>query len=391
MNQQVRLRRKEDRRLRGGHQWVFSNELMEKPTEAAPGDLVTVVSAGGESLGSALYHPHSLICARLLGGEFGELDEAFFKERIVRASDLRKRLFPGESSYRLVHGESDFLPGLIIDRFADYLVVQTVSAGMDRRIETIVRALIELFEPKGIIERNDSALRSYEGLPERKGVLAGEWPGPILMTENGVQYRVDLLEGQKTGFFFDQKLNRKAVAGLAKGLDVLDCFCNQGGFALNAARAGASSVVGIDVSDAAVAVANDNALLNGLENVEFRASDVFTFLRDCSAEGRLFDLVIVDPPSFSPRKKDIPKAKKAYRRLNELALMVLRDGGILATASCSYHLQEEVFYQLVNEAGVRAGKRLQLLEQRMQGPDHPVLLAMPETRYLKLGVFRSVG
>ncbi len=386
---QLILKPKEDRRLRQGHLWVFSNEVARHPGAAA-GDVVEVLTAREESLGSAIYHPHSLISARLLLSDVEELDQAFFSERLSAAAELRRRLFPEESCYRLVHGESDWLPGLLVDRFQDYLVVQTTTAGMDRRLPVIVEALKELFQPQAILERNDSGLRGYEELPERRGVRFGDDPGPITIQENGIRYRLDLLHGQKTGFFLDQKLNRRAAARYAPGARALDCFCNLGGFAFHLARAGASQVVGVDISEDAIGRAHENCRLNGFSNVEFIVSDTFMFLEEQLESGATYDLIVLDPPSFARTKKHVGSARKGYRRLNELALRLLTEGGILLTASCSFHIFEDVFRELINEAAVRADRRLKLLEWHHQAPDHPILPAMPETQYLKLGIYQVI-
>lgn len=388
MLKQLVLKPREARRIRRGHLWVFSNEVREMPTDCEPGELVRVLTHNGDFLGNAIFHPHSLITARLIGKEVEALDAAFFLERIESATRFREAIFAEESCYRLVHGESDRLPGLIIDRFGDYFVIQTLSAGMDARLSTICDVLEQRFQPQAIIERNDSGLRSYEELEQRKGVLRGDLQPNVEFVENGLRYSVNLLEGQKTGFFLDQKLNRLALRRYVQGASVLDCFSNQGGFALNAARAGAAQVIGVDVSGGAVAHAEANARLNSLQNVTFVESDVFKYLQKQRSDRVTTDVVVVDPPSFAPRKKDVGAAKRAYRKLNELAIGVLNPGGILVTASCSYHLNEETFYRLISEAAQRASRDLQLLEQRQQSPDHPILPAMPETRYLKLGIFR---
>lgn len=385
--EQLVLKRGEERRLRSGHLWVFSNEVHLHP-KAAAGDLVEVRSAGGSSLGTALYHPHSLISARLLDSSIPELDPAFFSERIQTALTLREQMLPGEDCFRLVHGESDLLPGLIVDRYGPDLVVQFFCAGMDRRQACVLEALNSLLRPRCVVERNDSGLRDYEELPRRSGVIQGEGSGPAEIVESGIRYRIDLLTGQKTGFFLDQKLNRRLVAGLCAGRRVLDCFCNVGGFSLHAARAGAHSVTAVDASAASLELAATNALLNQMERISWVNADVFDFLADAAASADRFDLVILDPPSFAQRRKDLPKARKAYRRLNELGMQCLTPGGILITASCSHHLPEHEFYEAVSEASVRAGVRIQLLERRGASPDHPVLPAMPETAYLKLGMFR---
>lgn len=389
----VVLKPKEDRRIRKGHLWVFSNEVEIPPKTAKAGDLVKVTNHQGEPLGVGLYHPHSLISVRLLGPleaapELDDLDQVFFSQRIATAAELRQRLFDQEGCYRLVHGESDFLPGLIIDRFESCLVVQTLTQGMDQRLSTICDALEELLRPSAILERNDTSLRRYEDLPERVSVLRGADPGLITVTESGIQYKVDLLHHQKTGFFLDQKLNRLAVARYCRGQRVLDCFCNAGGFALNAAQAGASQVTGVDVSAGTLEQARENTLLNGFTQVEFVQSDVLDFLQSQARRGERHDLVILDPPSFTRSKKNVPAAKRAYRRINEAACRVVRPGGILVSSSCSFHIFEEVFSELVQEAALRAGRRLRLLEWHYQSPDHPILPAMPETKYLKLGIFQ---
>jgi 23S rRNA (cytosine1962-C5)-methyltransferase len=383
------LRPKEDRRLRQGHLWVFANEVDRHP-QAEPGDLVEVITARGDSLGAALYHPHSLISARLLAADLEDLDRDFFADRLAAAARLRERLFPDETCYRLVFGESDWLPGLVVDKFGDFLVVQTTSAGMDRRLPLIAQCLGEIFHPAAIMERNDTPLRLYEELPERTSVLAGVDPGPVIVEENGLRYRVDLAHGQKTGFFLDQKLNRQAVARYCRGQRVLDCFSNAGGFALHAARAGAREVTGFDSSDAAVRQATENAQLNQLPTARFTTADAFTFLEEAARAGERWDVIVLDPPSFTRSRKNVTTAKKGYRRLNELALRVLSEEGILATASCSFHIFEEAFYEIVGEAAIRADRRLRLLERRRQAPDHPILPAMPETQYLKLGILQAI-
>jgi 23S rRNA (cytosine1962-C5)-methyltransferase len=384
---QLVLKKREDRRIRAGHLWVFSNEVARHP-QAGAGALVEVLDSQGKSLGSGLYHPNSLISARLLGGVIEALDPDFFRERIGAAARLRENLFPGEECYRLIHGESDFLPGLLVDRFGDHLVLQTLTAGMEARLELICNALEELLGPAAILERNDNRLRAYEDLPFRNGVLRGTEAGPLLLRESGIFYRIDLLRGQKTGFFLDQKVNRQAVAAYCRGRSVLDCFCNVGGFALQAAKAGAVKVRAIDASQAAVTQARENAVLNGLEGVEFIQSDVFDFL-DLERSARThWDVVILDPPSFTRSKKNVASAKQGYQKLNEKAIQLIEPEGILATASCSFHIFEEVFEEIVQEAALRAGRTLQLLEWRRQSPDHPVLPVMPETKYLKLGIYR---
>ncbi|HXG00791.1 MAG TPA: class I SAM-dependent rRNA methyltransferase, partial [Bacteroidota bacterium] len=303
--------------------------------------------------------------------------------------ELRKKLYPHSETFRLVHGESDFLPGLIIDKYNQYVALQTLSFGMDVRLDMICDALDELLHPKGIVERNESPLRSLENLPQRKGILRGSVE-PVIVEEDGVRFEVDLLAGQKTGFFLDQRENRIAVRSLCRNADVLDCFCNDGGFALHAAYAGARSVLAIDASAEAIRQTQRNATLNSVSSVETRQADVFESLKELGSADRRFDVVILDPPSFTRTKKNVQAAKKGYRELHTLALRVLKRGGILATASCSHHIQPDVFLEIVDTTARKIGRTLQLLDWRSAAPDHPILPAVPETRYLKFGLFRVV-
>jgi 23S rRNA (cytosine1962-C5)-methyltransferase len=385
--QQIVLRRKEDRRIRGGHPWVFSNEIRETRGSPGPGDVVAVLDAGGRWLGIGFYHPHSLIAVRLLAREEEEIDGEFFRRRIRAALETRSRLYPGESVYRLVHGEADFLPGLVIDRFNDLLVIQTTSAGMDRNLSLFCSILDDLLHPAAIIERNESPLRDLEELPHRTGLLSGTAHTTEILLD-GLTYRVDALEGQKTGFFLDQRENRKAVAALAPGLAVLDCFCNEGGFALASARAGASTVTGVDASSRAIQRARENAERNALDASTFETADVFEHLKALGARGQMFDLIVLDPPSFTRNRKTVPQARQGYLDLHRSALAVLRRPGFLCTASCSYHITPETFLDIVERACRDAARPVQLLDWRGASPDHPVLPAVAETRYLKFGIFR---
>jgi len=384
---QVILRNKEEGRIAGGHPWAFSNEIRETRGSPAPGDIVELVAASGLSLGIGLYNPHSLIAFRLLSGEIIEVNHDFFLRRISTARDLRERLYPGETAYRLVHGESDFLPGLVIDRYNDQFAVQTVSFGMDLRLPVICDVLRELFSPACILARNDSPLRALENLPAGRTVLYGE-PSPTTISERGIRYTVDLRDGQKTGFFLDQRENRAVLERFSPSRRVLDAFCNDGGFALTAARAGAAEVLGIDISPEAVARARANAALNGIGTAIFEEGDVFLRLKELAAEGRKFDVVVLDPPSFTRTRKNVQAARKGYRNLNAAALGLIPEGGVLMTASCSHHILPDVFRDIVDGAARASGRRLQLLEWRGAAPDHPVLPAVPETVYLKMGVFR---
>jgi 23S rRNA (cytosine1962-C5)-methyltransferase len=382
------LRKHEDRRVVAGHPWVFSNEIQEIKGTPTIGDVVELRAASGLSLGIGFFNPHSLIAFRMLSRNAEEqIDYAFFERRIREAFNLRQLLYPQGAVFRLIHGEGDFLPGLIVDRYNDILAIQTHSFGMDIHLPLICDALESLLHPRGIVERNESSSRLLEHMEGRKGILRGTETS-VMIDEHGLSYRVDLLQGQKTGFFLDQRENRLAVRQFAHSADVLDCFCNDGGFALNAATSGASSVVGVDVSEEAIARAQHNASLNSLNNVQFEPYDVFERLQAFGETGTMFDVIILDPPSFTKNKKTVPNAKKGYKDLHAKTFQVLRKGGILLTSSCSHHIEPGVFLSLIDEAARKSGRSLQLLEWRGAGPDHPSLPGVPETRYLKFGVFR---
>jgi 23S rRNA (cytosine1962-C5)-methyltransferase len=384
---QVILKNKEERRIVAGHPWAFSNEVRETRGNPALGDVVELVAASGLSLGVGLYNPHSLIAFRLLSSTIVQIDRDFFFARISAARELREKLYPGETTYRLVHGEGDLLTGLVIERFNDQIAVQTFSYGMEQRLGLICEVLRELFHPACIVARNESPLRALENLPMERTVLYGE-PSPTLITERGMKYTVDLRDGQKTGFYLDQRENRGVLERFSRGANVLDAFCNDGGFALSAGRAGAKSVLGLDISAEAIARARANAILNGLENVSFDEADVFSRLGELSGTGRKFDVVVLDPPSFTRSRKNVQSAKKGYRTLHLAAFPLIPRGGILMTASCSHHILPETFLEIVDDAARRAGRQLQLLEWRGAAPDHPVLPSVPETRYLKVGIYR---
>jgi 23S rRNA (cytosine1962-C5)-methyltransferase len=383
----ITLKKHEERRIADGHLWVFSNEIAGIDGAPAAGDIVRVRAHGGKPIGSGFYNPHSLIACRLLTAADEDIDTAFFTKRISAALELRRKLYPNAETFRVVHGEGDYLPGLIVDKFNEFAAVQTLSAGMESRLTLICDVLESVLKPAGIVERNESALRSLEGLEPRKGVLRGT-VSPTVVSEHGIRFSVDPAEGQKTGFFLDQRENRRAFRRYAKNADVLDCFCNDGGFALNAAYAGAKSVTGVDVSADTVGRAEANAALNGLDALaKFVKKDAFAYLREAAAAGSQWDAVNLDPPSFARNRKSVPAAKKGYTGINTAAMRVLRPGGILATSSCSHHVREETFMEILRRSARDAGRRLRLLEWRGAAPDHPVHPSMPETEYLKFAVF----
>ena len=386
VKKQIILRKNEEHRLLSGHQWIFSNEIKSVLGKPEAGDIVELLRHDEKFLGIGLYHPHSLIAFRLLSREREEVGFAFFEERIRRALELRTRIYGETGAFRLVNGESDFLPGLIIDKYNEMLALQTLSFGMDRRQTLIADVLESLFHPKSIVERNESSLRTLEQLPARKAVLRGT-PDQTIIEEHGVKMKVDLMTGQKTGAFLDQRENHQSIRKYAREREILDVFCNEGGFSLHAGVAGARTVEGVDASEHAVARAEVNASLNHLQNVSFRAMDAFEALKTYHASDKQFDVVILDPPSFSRNKRTVATALKGYAELHRLAFRVVRPGGFLATASCSHHVTEEGFFAVVETSARKEGRRVQLLETSGAAPDHPVLPAMPETRYLKFGIF----
>ncbi|CUT00253.1 class I SAM-dependent rRNA methyltransferase [Candidatus Chrysopegis kryptomonas] len=383
----VILKKDGDKRVSKGHLWIFSNEIKEIKGNPKIGDVVEIYKFNGEFLGIGFFNPHSLISVRLLSREQTEIDFNFFKERILNAYNFRKIIFPNSETFRLVHGESDFLPGLVIDKYEEFLSVQTFSYGMDLRLNLICDVLEDIFKPKGIVERNESPLRELEGLENRKGILRGEVK-EIIFNDDGVKFKIDLLSGQKTGFYLDQRENRKVLRKFSLGKKILDCFTNEGGFALHCAFAGAESVIGIDVSETAIKKALENAKMNNFENVKFEVADVFDKLREYLKNGEKFDIVILDPPSFTKSKRTVKSALAGYREINSTAMKILNPGGILATASCSHHIDDDTFMEVIIESSNFSRKKLRLIEWRGASPDHPVLPTMPETKYLKFGIFQ---
>jgi 23S rRNA (cytosine1962-C5)-methyltransferase len=386
MSEIVTLRPREERRILQGHSWVFSNEIASVQGNPTAGSVVEIRRHDGRTLGVGFYHPHSLIAVRILDLQLQPIDRTFFEDRIRTALRRRERIFPDDTTYRIVHGESDGLPGLIIDRFGANVVVQAVSAGMDLRLGIIADVLDDLLRPAAIVARNDSSLRALEGLPESTGVLRGTLANEVEVLEHGLRYVVDLLRGQKTGLFLDQKMNRHRIRRYANGRTVLDCFCNDGGFSLNAAAGGADDVEGVDISGEAVARATRNATRNGLANVRFTAADVFDDLRNRAQQSKRYGMIFLDPPSFTKSRKTVATALKGYRTINTLAMDLLDRDGVLVSASCSHHIDRDAFLEMLQESAVKAGRTVQVAELCGASPDHPSLPAMPETSYLKLAV-----
>lgn len=390
----LRLKKNEDRRLRAGHLWIFSNEV---DTAATPlrsfdaGALCAVENARGEPLGTAYVNPDSLIAARLLTRDCrGPIDRAFFVKRLERALDLRERCY-GQPYYRLAYGESDGLPGLVIDRYGDVFVLQTSTAGMERLQDRVIEALEALFSPRAVVIRNTSSLRSLEGLEPDTRVASGVLEGPVEIVENGARFMVDPLEGQKTGWFYDHRDNRAALAKYCAGQRVLDLFAYTGAWSIPAALAGAASVECVDASAPALALAAENARRNKVEDrLLGTCANVFEFLKDARENRRHFDVIILDPPAFIKRKRDVSKGLDAYRRLNQAALQVLAPGGLLVSASCSFHLTAESLHDVLRATARHLDRHLVFIARGGQAADHPVHPAIPETDYLK-AFFCHVG
>lgn len=388
----LRLKANAERRLRAGHLWVYSNEIEVAATPLngfAPGDLARLETSSGKALGIVGVSPNNLICARLLSRDAGmSFDKSLLVHRLKVALSLRQRLFE-RPCYRLVYGDSDWLPGLVVDRFFDILVVQLASATMERYKDEVLAALIQVLKPAGILLKNDSSARDAEGLPRYVEVAYGQVPEWVALEENGVKFEAPVNDGQKTGWFYDHRLNRARLAPYVQGKRVLDLFSYIGGWGVQAAAFGASEVFCVDASALALDGVERNAALNGVaEKVTCLEGDVFAALKELKANEERFDVVVADPPAFIKRKKDLKNGEAAYRRLNEQAMRLLNKDGILVSASCSMHLPEDDLHQIVLQSARHLDRNVQLLERGGQGPDHPVHPAIGETRYIKSLTFR---
>ncbi|HBK01401.1 MAG TPA: rRNA large subunit methyltransferase I [Clostridiales bacterium] len=380
----VTLKKNEEKRILAGNGWVYANEVASISGKDKNGSLATVVSSAGRFIGKGYINHLSKILVRIFVRD-ERSDEEVIKERLLEAVNLRKRL--GFSTcYRAVYAESDLLPGLIVDKYGEALSVQFLTLGMDMRKDFIVECLKDIFAPRAIIERSDVAVRQKEGLPLKKGVIYGENISRIETEENGLKLSIDLIDGQKTGYFLDQKENRFALRRYAKDKNVLDCFCNAGGFGLNAAAAGAKSVTFLDISPVALSEVKRNAALNGITNIETVECDVFEKLREYKAEKKKFDLIVLDPPAFCKSGEDVAAALKGYKDINVLAMKLLADDGILVSSSCSHFVTPLMFKRMLAESAASAGKRAKIIEERGQCPDHPILLGADESAYLKFVV-----
>ena len=395
---------KAERSLRAGHPWVYGEEVTAVEGGYHNGDMVDVVSSKERYLGTGWVNDHSKIRVRILSRNANDIfDEAFFRRRVRYALDYRKTVM-GPTDYRccrLIFGEADQFPGLTVDRFENVLVTQTLSLGMEQRKEWVFRALVEGLREDGaeiaaLYERNDVAIRELEGLRQNKGFyplegLRDDLDGHVIITENGLRYDVDYIEGQKTGFFLDQKYNRQAAARLAQDRRVLDCFTHTGAFALNAAAAGAAHVTAVDVSQFALELAAENGRRNGLTNLDYLCADVFDLLTRMAREKKCdYDYIILDPPAFTKSRATADRAYHGYKEINLKAMRLLPRGGYLATCSCSHFMSDEMFRRMLREAAQDAGVTLRQIEARQQAPDHPILPGVPETDYLKFYLLQVV-
>jgi len=446
----VILERSRKKRLEQGHPWVYKSEIASVTGDPAPGELVSVLNHQGRFMAAGYYNPQSQITVRIVSYQpIERMDEDFFAARFEECKRHRQRFIEGENAYRLVYGEADFLPGLIVDRFADVLVVQLLTLGMDKRREEIVGALVRVMQPRGIYERSDVSVRELEGLEQRKGPLYGDCPRHVVVTENGLSIKVDTWEGQKTGYFFDQRENRASIKPLMTGwgsrsgitlqtieengetktvpvnksgkavsfpywdgATVLECFSHTGSFTLHACKYGAKKVTCLDISEHAIESARENVELNGFQDrVKFVVDDAFQYLRNqvkgaeerqqraqgdqkvdtskplTAGGGRTFDVVILDPPAFAKTKSAVKGACRGYKDINLHGMKLVNEGGYLVTASCSYHMRPDLFLETIQEAARDAGKVLRLVEWRAAGKDHPQILGVDEGHYLKFAVF----
>lgn len=390
----VTLKKGEGRLLKSGGAWIFDNEIASVMGEFENGDIVIVHDFDGYGLGRGFINMNSKIRVRMMTRkQEQEIDEEFLRMRVHDAWEYRKKTVD-TGSCRVIFGEADFLPGLVVDKFEDVLVVQSLALGIDRLKETIIELLkaemaADGVQIRGVYERSDAKVRKQEGMELVKGFIGPEFDTNVEIVENGVKYMVDVKDGQKTGFFLDQKYNRKAIQKLCKGAKVLDCFTHTGSFALNAGIAGADSVLGVDASELGVEQARLNARLNHLEDrVTFECADVFELLPKLEEDGEKFDVIILDPPAFTKSRNSVKNAVKGYREINLRAMKMVKDGGYLATCSCSHFMTPELFTQTIAQAARNVHKRLRQIEYRTQAPDHPILWAADESYYLKFYIFQ---
>jgi len=385
---EVRVSRKGADRVTSSHPWIFSSDIADRDG-AQPGQPVKVADLRGRPLGTAHYSSSSQISLRMLSRQVEEIGRDFFLHRLRAAEAHRRAVVRNTDAYRVVHGEADLLPALVVDRYGDYLMVQTLNQGMDAAKGAIASALDEIFHPKGIVARNDVAVRAKEELPLETTILAGEVPESVTVRMNALTLRADLMHGQKTGIFLDQRDNYRAAARYARGGKALDCFTSTGGFALHLAGK-CESVEAADSSGPALVTARANAAANGIGNIDFKEADIFQLLTNYASARRHFSMVVLDPPAFAKSRRNLESATTGYKEINLRALRLLQPGGILVTCSCSHHLGESALLELVAQASLDANRTLRVLERRTQSQDHPILLTVPETLYLKCLILEVV-
>ena len=385
----VKVNKRGADRVRHGHLWIYRSDIVE--VDAEGGSVVSVKDERGNFVGQALYSDASQIALRLLTLTAEEIDSNWWRRRIVEAAN-RRNVPPETNAYRLIYSEGDLLPSLIVDRYDDVLVLQTLSQGTNAVKTLLTEILVEQFQPRAVIERNDARVRELEGLPLVAQEVYGNVPAELEILQHGLRFYVEPLGGQKTGSFLDQRENRLAARNAAQITNkrrALDCFTFNGAFALHLARA-CEEVIGVDISSEAVAAAQRNASLNELTNVEFREANVFDLLREMESTGERFDVIVLDPPAFAKNRASLKAAIRGYKEINLRALKLLNPGGALITCTCSYHVSEDLFLDIVADAAIDAHRRLQIMEKRMQSSDHPVLVGMPETHYLKCVIARAI-
>jgi len=374
-------------RVRHGHLWIYRSDVIAVDAEA--GSIVSVLDEGGNFVGQAFYSNESEIALRFLTLAKETIDDSWWYDKIRQCRE-RRRIPSDTNAYRVVYSEGDLLPSLIVDRYDDVIVLQTLSQGTDRIKSSLVNILIDQFQPRAVIERNDARVRQLEGLPQTSGTIYGSAPDQFEILQHGLRFLVSPSGGQKTGSFLDQRENRLAARDAARvsaALRALDCFTFNGGFALHLAGV-CKEVVAVDISDQAIEAAKQNAELNHIQNVEFQIANVFDALRDLEARGERYDTIVLDPPAFAKNRASLKAAIRGYKEINLRALKLLNQGGVLITCTCSYHVSEELFVEVIGDAALDARRRLQIIEKRMQASDHPVLLGVPETYYLKCVIAR---
>ncbi|RKD33457.1 class I SAM-dependent rRNA methyltransferase [Thermohalobacter berrensis] len=386
----VILKKHKDKRILEGHPWVFDNEIQKVEGTYEPGDIVDVYNNINQFLGRGYINPKSKIRVRIMTRKKEEINREFFKKRIESAWEYRKKLVD-TSSCRVIFGEADFLPALIVDKFGDYLVIQTLALGIDKYKDMIVDILDEVINPKGIYERNDVQVRELEGLKQKKGYLKGNFDTNVEIIENGIKMTVDIENGQKTGYFLDQRENRAAIKPFVKNARVLDTFTHTGGFTLHAAHYGADEVIAVDISEHAIEYVKENAKLNGYENkIKTVVGNVFDVLRDYHKNNEKFDVIILDPPAFCKSRSAVKRAYRGYKEINLRAMKLLRSGGFLVTCSCSHYMTPDLFMDMIKDAARDAKKRLRQVEVRTQAKDHPILVGDDQSLYLKCVILQVI-